>query len=118
MKPELTHGRLLEVLHYSLETGKFTWLQCKPQKWYMQGKLAGSVGYQGYASIRVDGVPQQAHRLAYLYVTGCWPTEDMDHINGVRSDNRWENLRACSRSENMQNVTRQKNNTSGHVGVT
>ena len=117
-KSALTQQRLKSVLHYDPDTGLFVWLGPKPQKRHMLGCVAGSVGYQGYISIRVDGTPQQAHRLAFLYVTGEWPTGDVDHLNGRRADNRWENLRECSRSENMQNVSLQRNNTSGHTGVT
>jgi hypothetical protein len=59
-----------------------------------------------------------AHRLAWFYVHGEFPKCELDHINGVRDDNRISNLRECSRAENMQNAGMFKTNTSGYTGVT
>jgi hypothetical protein len=54
----------------------------------------------------VDGYKSYAHRLAFLYMTGSLPPADVDHVNGVRNDNRWSNLRLATRSQNMWNVKR------------
>lgn len=114
---ELTAERLRQVLRYEPTTGLFTWIlpssiRVKP------GDTAGSPT-KGYVSIGVDGREYRAHRLAWLYVNGTWPsTADLDHINEDKSDNRIANLREASRSENMANVTAWKNNTSGYKGVT
>ena len=70
----------------------------------------------GYCIIRLDDRLYTAHRLAWLYVHGQWPTHQLDHINGNRQDNRLCNLRPATNAENAQNRTR-KSNTSGFPGV-
>lgn len=57
------------------------------------------------------------HRLAFLYMTGRFPKDEIDHINHIKDDNRWCNLRECTRSKNMMNSLRYKNNKSGYKGV-
>ena len=81
------------------------------------GKIAGGKGVHGYIGICVDGKMFPAHRLAYAIVMGEWPKEQIDHVNGVRDDNRWENLRAVSQSGNMRNRKLNKNNKTGVLGV-
>lgn len=79
------------------------------------GKPAGSLSKYGYVKVRFFKKMYQAHRLIWLYVYGELP-EYVDHINGVRSDNRLANLRACRPFENQQNRKVQKNAT-GLTGV-
>jgi hypothetical protein len=67
--------------------------------------------------IRVNNVLHYAHRLAYLYMLGEWPTDDIDHANGISSDNRWANLRPATRSQNLANKGKSPFNTSGFKGV-
>ncbi len=111
----LTAERLREVLNYNPETGIFTWREAIA-KCCLPGKIAGSLKQQGYVAIRLFGVYYKAHRLAWLHVTGAWPTYRIDHLNGVRNDNRWNNLRDVPQSMNAQNrhVT---NAASGYTGV-
>ena len=71
----------------------------------------------GYIHIFIDGTAHKAHRLACLYMTGEFPTNETDHVNHIRNDNRWENLRKTTRSENQRNRPKQGNNTSGCTGV-
>ena len=71
--------------------------------WRRSGKEAGCIGSHGYRQIQVDGKLYLAHRLAWLLVTGSWPANQIDHINGVRSDNALSNLRDVSISENIIN---------------
>lgn len=92
----LTQERLKQVLYYAPETGKFTRL-------WRKGKV-GTRDRHGYVQIGVDGQLYAAHRLAFLYATGAFPPHETDHINGVRDDNRWANLRQATKTQNMQNM--------------
>lgn len=116
MRDDLTAVRLREVLDYDPDTGSFTW---RESKGHMRGGLpAGHHHNNGYVHIGIDGEDYSAHRLAWLYIFGAWPTaEHMDHINRVRHDNRICNLREASRSENGQNVSLSSSNSSGYRGV-
>lgn len=116
MANKLTRQRLKEVLHYSPDTGIFVWLKRTSNRVEI-GSMAGSLEGTGYQSIRIDKIAHLAHRLAFLYMEGYFPENDVDHINRVRDDNRWENLRHVSRSCNMRNKTKPVNNISGVVGV-
>lgn len=115
--PELTAERLRELLHYDPETGVFTWKVTLSRR-ASAGSIAGAYGAnKGYTPISVLKRKYQAHRLAWLYMRGVWPPEDLDHINRDRSDNRLANLRLASRTENSQNANLKRNNTSGCKGV-
>lgn len=70
----------------------------------------------GYRMVSLLNRRYTAHRLAFLMMTGRWPIET-DHRNGVRDDNRWSNLRECTRPENHQNVRKPSHNKSGYIGV-
>ena len=83
----------------------------------MVGAVAGCLSVKGYRVINVDGKQYFAHRLAWLYVHGRWPVDQLDHINGVTDENRIKNLREATQSENLQNRSVQRNNKSGHPGV-
>jgi len=81
------------------------------------GEEAGTVGTGGYIVIFIDTFSYRAHRLVWLMETGKWPMEEIDHINGVRSDNRITNLREASPLQNSRNAARARANTSGFKGV-
>ena len=66
-------------------------------------KTVGSLHKSGYVQVAFDGRVYYAHRLIWLIVHGCWPTGEIDHKNGIRSDNAWTNLRDVSASTNQQN---------------
>lgn len=112
----LTQDQLKEVLHYCPETGVFTWL--KPQ---CLGHRAGTnhVTHSGktYRRLRLSGRWYKEHKLAFLYMTGSFPFDQVDHENGNGTDNRWTNLRDISVTENNQNKKMPITNTSGTVGV-
>lgn len=107
--------RLTADLRYNAETGHFTRLVSNQGA--RAGSIAGAVGERGYIRIRVDGRLYYAHRLAWLYVHGEWPNEDIDHINCNPTDNRISNLRLCTRPQNGANRTANKNNALGIKGV-
>ncbi len=115
---KLTAKRLREVLHYNPEAGDFTWIVDKYRK--RAGDAAGgSSRSNGYVIICIDRQRFQAHRLAWLYVYGEFPTNDIDHINSVRDDNRIANLRTATLSDNAQNLKKaKKQNKCGLLGVT
>jgi hypothetical protein len=81
------------------------------------GSVAGSITKSGYVSIGINGRYYMAHRLAWLFEHGEWPTVFIDHINGNKADNRLENLRMADYSQNRRNAKRNKNNKSGVKGV-
>ena len=112
----ITQEQLKECLHYEPETGVFTWRNHMCNR-ALKGAVAGGLSGYGYPCIRVQGRRYPAHRLAFLYMTGRFPPEQVDHINHVRDDNRWRNLRAVSHAENGKNVSLLSTNTSGHNGV-
>jgi hypothetical protein len=112
----ITAERLHELLVYEADTGHFRWKSDRRQM--RAGGIAGGTDTHGYRQIKIDGRLYLAHRLAVLSVTGEWPKQDVDHINMNRSDNRWINLRQCSRIQNTYNTGRRPHNTSGFKGVT
>jgi hypothetical protein len=115
-RQELTAERLREVLHYDPETGLFTWRIDRGGR--KAGTVAGSAHNAGYVSIRVYGIRYLSHRLAALYVTGKWPEHQVDHKYGVRSDNRWTELRPATHAQNQHNKrSANSNNKVGLLGV-
>ena len=110
----LTQEQLKECLNYDPDTGIFVWL--KSVGTVRVGSVAGTLA-KGYIKIGLAGKLYRAHRLVFLYVTGEFPTEQVDHINCVRNDNRWGNLRQATRNQNMHNQGKQITNTSGFKGV-
>ncbi len=116
MKTELTQERLESLLSYESKTGSFIW-KCHRGR-VTKGSHAGSPNKDGYLLIRIDGDLHMAHRLAWLITYGCWPKLEIDHINGIRSDNRITNLRDVSRSTNIENQSKaQIDSKSGLLGV-
>lgn len=111
----ITQESLKQVLSYDQETGIFTWL-CNRGRNNTQGKIAGVVDRNNYLYIRIYNKKHLAHRVAWLYMYGIWPNNQIDHINGVRNDNRINNLREVTNKENCQNRLKHKN---GHlIGTT
>lgn len=98
----LTHSRLKELLNYEPDTGVFTWKVDRTGH-TKSGDIAGGINNYGYRYIKIDGKKYGAHRLAWFYVFEQFPPDYIDHINGKTDDNRIENLRPCTNSENQQN---------------
>jgi len=101
----LTSARLRELLKYDPATGQWEWIVRRSGTW--PGRKAGTPNGEGRIQIRIDGTKHYSARLAWLYMTGEWPADDIDHKNRINNDDRWENLRPASRSQNCTNVIRQ-----------
>lgn len=114
---KLTAERLREVLRYCPDTGLFYWIKKTSKKTIIGSKAGCHEKRYGYILIGIDGVIYGAHRLAWLYVHGEWPVDELDHANGCGADNRWQNLRAATHRQNLKNIKRPIHNTSGFKGV-
>lgn len=113
---DLTQSILKHDLKYDPETGLFTSIAFVPGR--SIGSPCGFLRRNGYIDIKVRYRSYKAHRLAWLYVTGAWPIESIDHINGCRSDNRWINLRDVPIFINCQNRrSARRNSRSGLIGA-
>ena len=121
---------LRKLLDYDPETGILTWkprpLEMFPntksgKRWNTKHAnkeaFAGVLG-TGYCSGYVFNEPYKAHRIIWAIHYGAPPTGDIDHINGIKTDNRIENLRLVNNAENSKNQSRRKDNKSGITGVT
>lgn len=113
----LTAERLRAAVFYESDTGLFYRLPRAANRNYE--RPCGTVNKViGYSIVSVDAKQRYAHRLAWLYVYGQWPNGSIDHINGVRTDNRIQNLRDVSHKTNMQNIrAANRRNASGFLGV-
>lgn len=115
-KQELTLDRLKGLLRYDQPTGKFYWRETT--RGTIADEEAGSVRQNGYRAITIDWKSYYAHRLVWLWETGNWPKYNVDHKNGNRDDNRVENLRDRTTSQNTHNTNKLgPRNTTGFRGV-
>jgi len=114
----LTRARLRELLHYDPNTGEFRWRE-RPGNGARRDLSAGHVpSQQDRRRIGIDRRVYSAHQLAWFYMTGRWPRPMIDHCDGDATNNRWNNLRRATSSQNNANRRRPRNNTSGYKGVT
>ena len=113
---------LRKRLRYEPETGKLFWLHADdmPKKWntrYAGKEAFTSNNRDGYRFGSMNYKKLYAHRVAYALHHGEWPSDHIDHVNGVTFDNRIVNLRVVTNAENMRNQKMRNDNTSGFCGV-
>jgi hypothetical protein len=111
----LTHDELKAALSYDHQSGEFRWLVGGLR--FKAGDVAGFPGGKGYWQIRIGGTAYYGHRLAWLYVHGGWPCGALDHIDGNRRNNRIENLRLATISQNAANQRKRNGKSSAFKGV-
>ena len=117
MKSRLTHRIVKRVVNYDPKSGIFTWKVRVCNK-FRVGHIVGGRDARGYISIKIGGLRDYAHRLAWLYMTGKYPTHQIDHINGCRFDNKWVNLREANNTLNAENRRKAAiTNKTGLLGV-
>lgn len=102
MDNELDANLLRHLLHYDPLTGKWVWIN-PTARTVRCGDPAGTVRYDTRRQISIMGKVYLSSRLAYLYMTGRWPAHEIDHENRLKGDDRWDNLREATHSENMYN---------------
>lgn len=113
----LTQERLRDLFTYEPERGVF--IRTTSRGKHRRGSILSGTSSHGYLRACIDGRQYAIHRLAFLWMTGKWPLEDVDHINGNRADNRWLNLRDVARRVNLENIRapQASNKSSGRLGV-
>lgn len=112
----ITHTKLRELFMYDQNTGLFIrniTMSSRAQK----GNIAGTLCPDGYISISINRKIYRAHRLVWLYCFEEWPSEFIDHINGIRNDNRLDNLREVTKTINAWNTKAHIDNMVGIKGV-
>lgn len=108
---EITPEMLTNIFDYNPETGILTRRRT--------GRVVSGTngGSGGYLTVNVLGSPMYIHRVAFAIVNGRLPAGEVDHVNGVKTDNRIANLRVASRSENGRNVSAHRDSKTGVLGV-
>lgn len=99
---EISQAELKSLINYDPDTGIFRW--AKSRVGCKKDSIAGNLAPHGYIRICINRTPYLAHRLAWFYVTGEWPSFDIDHIDGKPSNNAFCNLRDVKTHTNVQNV--------------
>lgn len=113
----ITQEELKQYVTYDPETGLFRSTGSKYSN-KKEGEIVGSLHKtKGYIYLTLKGKTYRAQRVAFLYMTGAWPSYQVDHINQNKADNRWSNLREATPMQNCHNRPLYKTNSSGQTGV-
>jgi hypothetical protein len=116
-KPLPSQERLQELFSYDPKTGELT-RKIQTRSYTKVGERVGGIDAKGYRSVSVEGISYREHRVIWMLVTGEDPrTLTVDHINRIRDDNRWANLRLATGTQQQRNHKLQSRNTSGIKGV-
>lgn len=129
-KPLPSQKYLKECFDYDPESGVVTWKK-RPRLHFQSDRIwlsfnakhAGKEAFTmrdtfGYRRGKVSGSEYVSQRIVWKYMTGQDPSQEIDHVNGIRDDNRWCNLRCVSHSDNMKNTRKRSDNKTGVSGVT
>lgn len=112
---KLTAKIVALYLRYHKSSGRLVWVRVTSNR-VKVGQEAGTFSH-GYRVVALFGHIYRVHHIAWLLVTGNWPKNEIDHKNTKRADNRWQNLREATRTQNNGNTPRPRHNTSGFKGV-
>ena len=107
---------LRALFDYDETTGFLTWRKNRGKN-ARKGMRAGRIRPDGYRVVHTHGKMHQAARLIWVLVNGRSPSQEIDHANGDRSDDRISNLREATRGQNAQNICTPRHNTTGFKGV-
>lgn len=114
----ITQSELKKLVKYNKTTGLMTWAINMRKNQVPAGKIVGSLNDSGYMRTKINGKDYLCHRLIWLYVHGKWPENLIDHINGIKTDNRIKNLREANHKQNLSNVHKPSSrNKTGYLGV-
>lgn len=116
VKRDLTQEQLMGMFDYDLDKGRLL-RRCFSNGLFIGLEVAGTQSDNGYRYIEISNINHLEHRLIWVYLTGVWPLDQLDHINKNRSDNRFSNLREVNNSENQRNTTLRSSNKSGVMGI-
>jgi hypothetical protein len=112
----LTQKQVQHLFAYCPETGVLFWKN-PPTSRIQKGDVAGTINKAGYRQVKIAQKIYYVHRIIFLYVLGKWPEKTVDHLNQIKDDNRWENLRDVPFNLNCRNRAMQSNNTTGYTGI-
>ncbi len=124
----ISQSQLKSLIAYNKNTGVFIWLPRDRSHFRTDStfnswrsrfawSVAGSISQKGYRTINIEGYHYKAHRLAWMYIYGEWPEQQIDHVNHIRDDNRISNLRAATNRENSINRSISSSSSSGFYGI-
>jgi HNH endonuclease len=113
---DLTWSEARRLWDYDALTGVMTWRVDRHAN-KVAGKPVGALHHYGYLVTKHGGKQIPVHVLCWFWLNGEWPVFDIDHANGIGTDNRWHNLRLATPSENHANSWRPEKSSTGFKGV-